>query len=358
MKKISRIVALALAFVLAVGMPVPVLAATNPKTESVSRIRSDWTDSTKRIDWKDDVMTRAFVESLVADVSGEFKEARAVFNFIISNVDYSSDVKTQRTYSELMKKVAQRYVGDIGRPSMNAEEISVLYVGMLRTLGIPAYVESGTRNGWDHAWVVTILSKTKYWNDPARAESQGSSHVETYYQMSANTYRSNYWAEGGYFDEGTKPPSPPTPAPDPKVDYAEKVTVAISSNSRWQITVPIPETQAWNEYKVNVGGFTYGSKNYLPIQTVAAILDLDYEWRGDWNTVLFEFGDGAEKASACTINKTAQAYKTQYAWVRTEWGDLIESDSLVFIIDGQKYVCPEDIRDAAGIDGVNINWKS
>lgn len=357
MKKISRsLICAVLACVLITALAMPAFAATNPKTERVSQVKSAWTESTELINWGDNVLGRALVESWVANETTDAKRSETLYKIVVDYIPYDANIDSQRSYEELLTLLAKRYLGEITRTkaSMNEDEINILYTGMLRTVGISAYVEMGWAHGRAHSWVVSVISKTKYWSDPTWGIHKNSS-TGTYWQLSSSTFNSEKYRYDDVLEEKktTTDSNNNQDNKDDDMSPGELKTISVPEKERFDITLSF-----WKDgvkYSVTMTVFKYGNRSYMPASVSANVLGLWSGYNSDWKAATFS-RDYTTSLQNKTVSHTAQAYMGQNAVILGSRGTVETTNSPTIVIDGTSFVCFEDVRDAIGSD-VSITWN-
>lgn len=398
MKKISQaMLCFVMVVIVIVTATTPALAASGAMYANVSEVQSSWKNGSEMIE-SDDAQMKQWAEYWIkaAGAKTEDEKARALYDAVVKYMQYdtsavekwvnyngqSVQVKnipnadlgyfvTQKSALTCLKEISS-YINNGGsKPKGLCGDFARLYAGLLRSVGIPAYVEIGVTVSGNtyihHARTVLIEVSTMraYTSDTCYGASSGN--ASKYYKMTSTTYKDNYTRTNIYAER--------TPSKTPTV--YDTNTVKSAANLPKQVAVNIP---AQNRYsgtqfdkptvKLNLGGDNpevymnlvyYGGNWWLTAVDICMILDytstsINVEWMDNEGTVEFTRGEyrmrGTESnwtnGTRPELSMTAQAYKT-YAWFE---GD--ETNIEILLIKGQSFARLDQVANMLNFAGSSL----
>ena len=208
----------------------------DPKYEELDEmeIAEEWLASTPMVDWDDQTLklwvhtyvdqvrteTGADTTKVLYDLTVEY----AIYNLLLveGKVEYQGEMVwfsevppsdwhyylEQKTYSQCLQEVIYYIENGGQRPRWVCGDFARFYVGLLRTMGFPAYIErvqkwdliADEAEGASHVRVVMIDPETRiaYFSDPTWGAISVPRMRILYYKMSERLYRFGNYDETQY----------------------------------------------------------------------------------------------------------------------------------------------------------------
>ena len=264
----------------------------------------------------------------------------------------------QYTFSECLDQVVDYVNSDYRnrkQPAWTESDYARFMVGLLRAQNVPAYIIVGTQGTLDrYTYRVAVVDSANnriYYCDPARGVMKNN--VSKWRWLSKEEYNSDFKYSHVYNENIAVGATLPEDR-----DYTT-TSVNIPADKRYQ-DIKVPIRRGGNTKHVYMRVVIYGGDVYFWVRDVAKMLDgtsgeiwVDYD-----GTLLFGKGDyvasGAEvnwaDGKSIPIDGISQAYLLSHAYCENE-----RVKMNIIQIGSDMFVRPDDITDALGIKGLNIN---
>lgn len=396
MKKAYRIMSAILALICIVAlMPTAASAASSDDYYiTYNSLSSDWLAKTEMVDWSTDSWTddwcdyltdtgsrrRSFSNLVEAAYNSTVEYARYNSDLLDSYVPYGGSARIrvkdipnadlayyvpQYTFSELLDQVVD-YINNGGsRPRWTCGDYSRFMTGLLRSQGIPAYIETGYQSstGRYHTRVAVVDEDNRriYYSDPTFGVTSGNK--SKWMWLTWSEYSSDY-SQSYVSPEKLPSKQPPAVNPNPKPpivrpEYPTSYAISIPSDSRHDnVVVPIskngkriasvPMRVIWYD---NAWWFTARDACMVLKDTTRSV---KLTWDSTKNTLVFSRGNYVSNGSevnwthgtSIAIDRTSQAYMLPPAFFGSE-----QTNIRVISIGGTTYVRPIDIAKMMNFDG-------
>ena len=353
-----------------------------------SNLSSDWSRSSEMVNWKSvdsrwtDYLTdgsdRSFsgiVESAYGSTVAYAKYNTELVNSIknVPNADLGYYVP-QYTFSEMLDQVS-KYINDGGNaPRWTCGDYCRFMVGLLRSQGIPAYIEFGSQGstGRYHTRVAIVDTSTGriYYSDPTYGVSSGDK--SKWMWLTKSEYDYDYTQ--GYIStevmptkrpatdsSSAKPATPPVEVSRPS--YPEAYKINIPADCRYDdVVVPVTRNgELIGNIPMRV--VWYDESWWFTVTDVGAIMSgatrsVSFVWDSNKNTLVFnrgsypreKWGKNWTDKTPIAIDKSSQAYMCPPAFFGSE-----QTNIRVISIGGTSYVRLGDIAKMMNFDGTVTN---
>lgn len=387
MKKTSRILSALFAFIImATFLPTHASAASSEDYYATyNNLSSDWSANSEMVDWASvdtrwtdyltDTGTNSRTFSAIVEASYNSTVAYAKYNTElvnsiknVPNEDLGYYVP-QYTFSEMVGQVS-RHINDGGNsPRWTCGDYCRFMVGLLRSQGIPAYIEFGSQGstGRFHTRVAAVdtASGKIYYSDPTYGSSSGQENKWMW--LTKSEY--NYDYTQSYISSErmpTKRPStdnssggtaPVVQRPNYPVAYA----ISIPADCRYDdVVVPITRNGALVG-NIPMRVVWYDESWWFTARDVGMIMNgttrsVNLSWDSKKDTLVFNRGayktNGSEtnwQGEVLAIDKTSQAYMRPPAFFGSE-----QTNIRVISIGGTTFVRLGDIARMMNFDGTVV----
>ncbi|MFV0485091.1 MAG: hypothetical protein ACK5MU_02600 [Candidatus Saccharimonadales bacterium] len=395
MKKASRIMSAILALVLVLALvPTTAFAASSDDYYiTYSKVSSSWLAKSEMVDWSTDSWTRDWTDYLTdtgrsnptfsqiveAAYNSTVEYARYSTTLLDSYVTYdgkSVQIKNipnadlayyvpQYTFSELLDQVSDYSNNGGSRPRWTCGDYARFMVGLLRSQGIPAYIEIGYQSstGRYHSRVAVVDESNKriYYSDPTYGIT--SNNTSKWMWLTWSEYSSDY-SQSYISTEKLPSKQPPAVNPDPKPpvvrpEYPSAYAISVPADCRYDdVIVPITKNGVLIA-SVPMRVIWYDGAWWFTARDACMVLkdttrSVKVSWDSTKNTLVFNRGNyvsnGTEvnwtNGTRISIDKTSQAYMLPPAFFGNE-----QTNIRVISIGGTTYVRPIDIAKMMDFDG-------